>query len=252
MRMSLLRLFSIGALGVAVVLAVTVTPSVAKEYETIDETIAFNRGGTFRIENVNGSITVETWDQDNVRIQAEKIADSQESLDDIEIEITGSGDHVSVITHYPRHSRRGESRHVEYNITLPVEADLDMRTVNGKLEVYGIRGRVDASTTNGGVEVVDITGETEISTTNGSIKARYNEVFTGQYHFSTTNGSVTLDLPPGAGGELDAKTVNGSITTDFPATVERLSRRHLRGTFGGGGAYFKISTVNGSVRIREH
>jgi DUF4097 and DUF4098 domain-containing protein YvlB len=102
------------------------------------------------------------------------------------------------------------------------------------------------------VEAVDIIGETDISTTNGSIKARYTEVFHGEYHFSTTNGSVTLDLPSSAGGELDAKTVNGSITTDFPAKVKRLSKRHLRGEFGGGGASFKVSTVNGSVKIREN
>jgi DUF4097 and DUF4098 domain-containing protein YvlB len=252
MRKPLFRFFSVAVLGAAVLLAFTVTDSVAKVYETIDETIPFTSGGTFRIGNVNGSITIETWDREEVRIQAEKSADSQESLDDIDVEIRGSGGQVSVITHYPRNNRRGESRQVEYNITLPIDANLDMRTVNGKLEVYGIRGRVDASTTNGGVEVVDIIGETDISTTNGSIKARYNEVFDGEYQFSTTNGSVTLDLPPGAGGELDAKTVNGSITTDFPATVTRLSKRHLRGTFGGGGAYFKVSTVNGSVKIREH
>jgi DUF4097 and DUF4098 domain-containing protein YvlB len=251
MRTSLFRFFSVAVIGTAL-LAFTAANSVAKVREIIDETIPFSSGGTFHIENVNGSITIETWDREEVRIQAEKIADSQASLDDIDVEIKGSGTDVSVITHYPRNNRRGESRQVEYNITLPVDANLDMRTVNGKLEAHGIRGRVDASTTNGGVDVVDIIGETVISTTNGSIRARYTEVFHGEYNFSTTNGSVTLDLPSGAGGELDAKTVNGSITTDFPATVKRLNRRHLRGTFGGGGASFKVSTVNGSVKIREN
>jgi DUF4097 and DUF4098 domain-containing protein YvlB len=252
MRTSLNRFFAVAALAAAVVLVFTVSDSAAKVYETIDQTIDFNSGGRFTIENVNGSITIETWDQEQVRIEAEKTASSQEALDDIEVEISGSGGEVNVRTHFPRHNRRGESRAVEYHITLPVEADIDVETVNGKVEIYGVRGRqMKAETTNGSVEVEDIAGESDISTTNGSIKARYTDVFPGSYHFSTTNGSVTLDLPPGAGGELDARTVNGSITTDFPATVRSLSKRHLQGTFGGGGGFFEISTVNGSVRIRE-
>lgn len=251
MRTSLYRFFPVAVLVAAVVLVFTVTDSAAKVYETVDETIEFNSGGRFTIENVNGSITVETWDREQVRIQAEKIADSQASLDDIEIEIRGSGGEVNVKTYFPRRNRRGESRAVEYHITLPEAAQIDVQTVNGKVEIYGIRGRIEASTTNGSVEVEDIAGDTDISTTNGSIKARYTEVFDGSYRFSTTNGSVTLDLPPGAGGEIDAKTVNGSITTDFPATVHRLSKRHLQGTFGGGGGRFEMSTVNGSIKIRE-
>jgi DUF4097 and DUF4098 domain-containing protein YvlB len=251
MRKSLYRFFPVAILAVAVVLVFTVTYSAAQVYETVDKTIDFTSGGRFTLENVNGSITVETWDQEQVRIEAEKKADSQSSLDDIEVEIQGSGGDVNVRTYLPRNNRRGESRSVEYHITLPEDAEIDLQTVNGKVEIYGVRGRIEASTTNGSVEVEDIAGETDISTTNGSIKARYTEVFDGNYHFSTTNGSVTLDLPAGAGGELDAKTVNGSISTDFPATVRRLSKRHLQGTFGGGGGLFEVSTVNGSVKIRE-
>jgi DUF4097 and DUF4098 domain-containing protein YvlB len=251
MRKSLNRFFPIAVLAAAVLLGFTVAEAGAEVYESIDETLDFHSGGRFTLENVNGSITIETWDREQIRIQAEKKANSQASLDDIEVEIRGSGGEVNVKTYYPRNNRRGESRAVEYNITLPVEAEIDVETVNGRVEIYGVRGRIDASTTNGSVEVEDIEGTTDISTTNGSIKARYTEVYSGDYRFSTTNGSVTLDLPVGAGGELDAKTVNGSITTDFPATVRRLSKRHLQGTFGSGGGLFEISTVNGSVRIRE-
>jgi DUF4097 and DUF4098 domain-containing protein YvlB len=244
------KFLSLGVLGAALLLAATAN-SVAEVRETFKETLAFPVEGRFSIENINGSITVETWDQGSVQIEAVKIADSPESMKDIEIEVQEVDGGVQVKTRLPRHSRRGESRAVEYHIMLPSLADTTVETVNGRVDIRGVRGRVNASTVNGSVEVEEIAGEAEISTTNGSIKARYIEAFEGQHSFSTTNGSVTLYLPPDAGGEIDAETVNGSISTDFPATINKVSKNELRGTFGSGGGSFEISTVNGSVKIRK-
>ena len=56
-------------------------------------------------------------------------------------------------------------------------------------------------------------------------------------------------LPSDAGGDFEAETVNGSIDVDFPTNLSRMSRRHVRGSFGSGGGSFTIETVNGSVKI---
>jgi hypothetical protein len=239
-------------MGFALLLGPLAGGANAKVYENFEQTLAFYPGGHFSIENVNGSITVETWNEGTVRIEAEKVADSERLLQEIEILVEGEGDRVRVETRYPRRTRRGESGHVDYTIRIPAEANINVETVNGRVDVTGIQGQVDASTVNGSVHVEDIVGEAQISTTNGSIKARYREAFDGNHHFSTTNGSVTLYLPTGAGGEIDARTVNGSITTDFPATVHRMSKNRLKGSFGDGGTgSFEIETVNGSVKIQK-
>jgi DUF4097 and DUF4098 domain-containing protein YvlB len=252
MRQSPLRFQTIAFVGLALLLGPWAGGADAKVYENFEQTLAFHPGGQFSIENVNGSITVETWNEGTVRIEAEKEADTERLLQEMEIIVEGEGDHVRVETRYPRRTRRGESGHVDYTIRIPAEANVDVQTVNGRVDVTGIQGHVDASTTNGSVHVEDIVGEAQISTTNGSIKARYRQAFDGNHHFSTTNGSVTLYLPTDAGGTIDAKTVNGSITTDFPATVNRMSKNRLKGTFGDGGSgSFEIETVNGSVKIRK-
>ncbi len=238
--------------AVALLVAFSVVPSLAKERESYEQTIPFDLGGHFRVENVNGDITIDTWNEASVRIQAEKVADSMEALRKIEIIVEGEGDRVEVKTRLPRSLFGGGSRQVDYHITLPAEAIVDAATVNGHVDIQGIHGQVEASTVNGGVEVYDVAGTVDISTTNGSIKARYVEAGDGHHRFSTTNGSVTLYLPAEAGGELEVETVNGSISSDFPATVERMSKRHLKGTFGGGGGFFEINTVNGSVKIRKN
>ncbi len=223
-------------------------------HEQFQETLPFEPGGRFRLENVNGSVHISTWDESEVRIEAEKAANSAKALDSIEILVDGEGDWVEVKTRLPR-SRLffGSGGKVDYHITLPSRARVQVETVNGKLEIHGISGRVRASTVNGGVEITDVSGEVESSTVNGSINVSYREVDPdGRHRFSTTNGSVTLTLPPDASGEFDVSTINGGISTDFPLAVTgKIGRRSLNGRLGDGDGSFDISTVNGSVKIQE-
>ena len=223
-------------------------------HEQFEEIVPFEPGGTFRLENVNGAVHISTWDEPEVRIEAEKAANSEEALDSIEIDVDGEGDWVEVNTRLPR-SRLffGSGGKVDYHITLPRHAKVQVETVNGKLEIQGISGRVRASTVNGGVEITDVSGEVESSTVNGSISVSYRDVDPdGRHRFSTTNGSVTLALPPDASGEFDVSTVNGGISTDFPLEVTgKIGRHRLNGRLGDGDGSFDISTVNGSVTIQE-
>lgn len=218
----------------------------AKVREDFERVIPFSAGGSFEIENSNGSIHVTTWDETSVRIEAEKEAKSQAHLDDIEILVDGSGDSVSVETIHHRKNNNGK---VNYTISIPAEANVNVSTANGSVTIEGIHGHVDAKSTNGSLKLEDIIGEVEAKTTNGSIRTTYQRATDGKHSFKTTNGSVRVYLPSDAGGELEADTVNGSITVDFPIHLERNTRRHMRGRFGNGGGSFEIETVNGSVKI---
>jgi DUF4097 and DUF4098 domain-containing protein YvlB len=224
------------------------TPGLAREQvrEAFEQVVPFNPGGSFRIKNGNGDIEISTWGEPSVRIQAEKTAKNEEGLANVEIQIQGSGDDVSVETIYQGRRNHGE---VSYRILLPAEARVSVATSNGEVIVRGIHGTVAARSVNGAVTVEDVSGEIDAETTNGSIRAAYQKVVDGTHRFSTTNGSVRIYLPSGAGGEIDADTVNGSIDVNFPVTLTRSSRRHLRGTFGSGASAFEVSTVNGSVKF---
>ena len=246
------------ATKVAFLVMVTSTPGCFLEEvtmaarEQIEETRPFEAGGTFRLENVNGTVTIESWDQDSVYIEAEKAANSEDALESIEVEIDGEGDWVEVKTRLPRsRSFFGSGGKVDYFVKIPTRAKIQVETVNGKLQVDGIEGQVRASTVNGSVHIFDVSGEVESSTVNGSIEATYLDVDTdGRHRFSTTNGSVTLRLPTDASGEFEARTVNGSIQTDFPLEISgKFGHRRLRGRLGEGNGTFDISTVNGSVKI---
>jgi DUF4097 and DUF4098 domain-containing protein YvlB len=216
-----------------------------------EETRPFDEGGTFRLENVNGRVRIATWDEPRVRIQADKAAANESLLQSIEIAVEGEGDRVEVRTRLP-YRLLGSSGRVDYDVTLPRQARVDVHTVNGRLSVEGITGRTEVSATNGRIEIDRVSGDVEASTVNGGIEARYDEVAPGGEHrFSTTNGAVTLELPADVTGRFEARTVNGSIRTDFPLDVTGKLGHRLEGRLGDGPGSFDVRTVNGSVRIRK-
>jgi hypothetical protein len=215
----------------------------------LEETRPFTPDGTFRLENANGSIRIDTWDQPRVRIEAEKAAADRTALEATRILVEGEGDRVEVRTRHPRRFLFGRSGRVDYHVTLPARARIEVENVNGRLEITGILGRVRASTVNGSVDVREAGGEVDASAVNGSVEARCSAIDPrGRSHLSTTNGSVTLYLPGDASGEFEATTVNGRIRTDFDLDADRRGRR-LRGRLGEGDARFELSTVNGSIGI---
>jgi DUF4097 and DUF4098 domain-containing protein YvlB len=243
-------LLLLSALCVALVLPATLAAAVEKEFERV---VPLNPSGAFSVSNVNGGINVETWNRSEARITARLKASDQQALDQIEIEISGQGDKVTVETKLPKNS--DGDRSVSYNIWVPQGAQVSTNTVNGSVSVRDVAGAIRAKSVNGRVAVNAAGGEVDASTVNGKIEVSYrNAPNQGRHEFSTVNGSVSLSLPSAAGGDFDASSVNGSIDTDFPLTVERArfgGSSKLQGRFGSGNASFMFKPVNGSVKIQK-
>src|SRR4051794_4098474 len=74
--------------------------SVAEETEHFDQTYGLSPGGRVSVSNVNGSIRVEAWDRNEVRIEYTKTADSKERLSDVQVKIDAKSDYVRVESDY--------------------------------------------------------------------------------------------------------------------------------------------------------
>src|SRR5881296_3388300 len=167
-----------------------------------EKTASIEASGTFHLENVNGRVTVEPWSQNEVRIEAEKSASSEGYLQEIKIDVQGEGNRVDVKTRFPRDGIFGSGGHgrVDYLIRLPAGVRVEVRTVNGEVQVEAIDGAVQASTVNGTVRVTDAAGAVDASTVNGNIRAGYRRLAqSGHHSYTTVNGSVTLYLPSEVG-----------------------------------------------------
>ena len=162
----------------------------AKAREDFEKVVPFSSGGHFSIKNDNGSITIKTWNENSIRIEAEKTAKNEEYLKDIEIHVEGSGDSVSVETVHHRRNNRGS---VSYTITLPVEANVDARTANGSVNVKGVHGHLEVRSVNGTLKLEDIAGDIERPKRRTAASAR-----TSRYTQATPRKGGTASTRPTA------------------------------------------------------
>jgi DUF4097 and DUF4098 domain-containing protein YvlB len=75
-----------------------------------------------------------------------------------------------------------------------------------------------------------------------------------EVNLSTVNGTVNLYLPSYVDAVFSGSTVNGSFKTDFGLTVTKRkygSGSSLSGTLGSGSSSVKLSSVNGTIAVKQ-
>lgn len=224
-------------------------------------------GQTVEIRGVNGNVSAVAARGNEVVVQAERRARRDDPMS-VRIEVVEHGGGVTICAVYPtpRNARRenecapggGQNNvrnndvRVHFTVQVPAGVKFEGVTVNGDVDAQGLGADVRATTVNGNVDV-STSGFAEANTVNGDIALRLgSSTFTEDVEFETVNGSITIEMPEGLNADFRASTVNGSIDSDFPITVTgKVSRRSLRGSIGSGGPELRLSTVNGSIRLRR-
>ena len=226
-------------------------------------------------QTANGRIALEGSDRDGVTVRAWKEvrgrrAVVEEFAEQVEIYAEQIGDELRVFTEHPP-PPRGVNLAVRYAIETPREVDVNLRTVNGKVEIGGISGSIDATTVNDVIKLEGDKGPIRARTTNGSVRAKIGSL-TEDAEFSTTNGtigvevhrcvgsvtalttngSMDLTLPADFAGQLDAEARRGRVHSDFPIPVVGRIKSQLKGEIGEGGeAVVKLRSTNGSIRLKR-
>jgi DUF4097 and DUF4098 domain-containing protein YvlB len=252
--------------------------------ESFDRTVPLQAGSQVRLTNVNGAVTFEAWDRNEVQIHAEKqvkagnAEDARKAMAQVKIDVAQGADGLRIDTKLPR---KGDgvfdwlfgnqiNINVTYKVRVPRRAALDVETVNGGVQVTGTRGKANVETTNGGIEVTDVQGNLTLETVNGGIDVRRSagalraESTNGhidaeltdlpadsELRLTSTNGGIDLRLPRDARLSIDAATTNGRVRTDFAVTGGQPGKRSLKGDINGGGGLLYAHTTNGSVDINE-
>src|SRR5258708_13294320 len=131
------RAFCLASFLALILSAVFAVPcfAISKEF---NQTYPLQPGGSFELQNVNGTVDVQGWDRDTIEIRAVKTAKNKESdLELVSIDVDAKPGAVSVATRYPQNE--GVEVAVEYTVRVPHCAHLEhLGTVTGTLRVPGI------------------------------------------------------------------------------------------------------------------
>jgi hypothetical protein len=224
------------------------------------KTYTLDPNGTVEIGNVNGKIIVEPSQGNTVEVLAIKKARgatpeaAKAALERATIVEDVTSGRVKIDTKIARMEGivfNNGNLQVEYHVKVPVGAEAKFTTVNGGVEVTGLKGRVTAETTNGGVTTRDVTGQLEASTTNGGLDIDLARVPEGGVKLECVNGGIKVRLPRDAKANISASIVNGGIDAG-DLSIEgsgESSRRRLEGRMNGGGPRVQIEGTNGGIRL---
>jgi hypothetical protein len=250
----------------ALVAAVVATPLAAASAQDFSWHGKIAAGKTLEIKGINGDIQAVASSASEAEVIAVKHARRSDPKK-VEIKVVEHGNGVTICAAYPSDGRRpntcepGPGGHmdahdndvaVNFTVKVPTGVRFAGRTVNGAVRATDLDGSAVLSTVNGGI-TASAQGTIEAETVNGSLNLTLGRAdWTGDLELKTVNGSITVDLPAALSTELQAETVNGSIESDFPLSVQgKINPRSIHATIGKGGRGLRLSTVNGSIRLKK-
>lgn len=277
-------------------LVLLTTNAWAEQVEKVmEENFLLNSTGSFSLANIAGKIEIYSWDKEEARMLATKsisswgIGDSEEMLDNIEIEIVSQPKNLKINTRYPALSWVKNAR-VEYQIWIPKTCTVELESVSGSIQMADHQNRVYAKTVSGSIKLNNIMGNVELKAVSGNISAAKisGEIRAGSVSGSlifrdckgsfpdlhstsgsivaelaaidedasdmslnTVSGDINLKLPGDASFGLDIKTVSGEISTKFKVLVESVKKNQLQGEVGVGGINIELRTISGDISLAK-
>lgn len=244
------------------------------DYEdTITKTFNVKKGQLFYLKSDLGTVEVDSWGQDEVKVVVTRKADTsskrraEEIFEDLDLEFDQDSEGVKVRAEYfgPK-GWLGEQRRLKlhFAVTVPKEFNLDVTTAGGSIQVTDLIGKCDVKTSGGSISVGKVDGAVNAKTSGGSIRIQEAR---GQVVASTSGGGISIGE---TAGSVTAKTSGGGITldgvtgdTEAYTSGGSLNLKNLSGNVNGstsGGSIFAeltgaidrdctLKTSGGSIRI---
>jgi hypothetical protein len=185
---------------------------------------AVSTNPTLVINNDTGNIHVLAGGTGSeMTIQATKHGASSSDVNNLQIRYNQSSadNTITVNVDRPGGFNFFNSPSVDFEVTMPSTAELQLKTNTGGIDVTGVSGQMSLTSNTGSVTARDGTlgaGSMLVSNT-GSITFNGSINPSGTYQFGTNTGSVNVTLPGNASFHVDATTDTGSITSSFPGVT---------------------------------
>ena len=187
----------------------------AHEERTEEQTFPAAGLTTLDVDGSSGSINITGADTDSVHVVAE-ISDGLRKTGHSR-EVVGN----TLQLHSTCPNFGSDWCRVDYEVTVPRDMTLTVRSGDGSVDISGMSSPVDIDTDNGSVDLADLSGDVRVSSDNGRIDAvrLRSQTVTAD----TDNGRLTLEFaePPTT---VAATADNGRITIVVPndATAYRV------------------------------
>ena len=212
----------IGAVALLTVVLMTV-PAHAGFMDTVVKSFTVGSDGTLSLDSDLGSVSVTSGGRDTVKIvviREIKSGDKDEILRNLDMVIEQHGDDVDIRTEYKKINSkflglfRNSSLKLKYEITVPEDYNVKLKTAGGSIRVDDLDGLADCRTSGGSIKLGGIGGPVDAHTSGGSITLTGSG---GDAALKTSGGKITVGNVDGAvtaktsGGSIHMERINGSV-----------------------------------------
>jgi len=220
-----------------------------EQTERFSRKVKIGRDGRVSVSNISGDIVVTAGAGDEVSIDAVKRTRGDRSeLAGVEIVVDERAGRVDVHAEHDRYrsdrGRRGDSASVDFTVTIPATASLDVHSVSGSLKVTGVRGSVRAESVSGNVTTTDTPNLEHAKSVSGDVSLT-GAAADGDLTAGSVSGSITARGLKARG--LDLGSVSGDVLLS-DVTCDRLTIKSVSGDVEYTGTIVK----NGRYEINSH
>lgn len=184
-----------------------------------------------QLTNLFGTITVETWERNEVKISADMYPPiapftPEQTADSLVINVKDGN------------RGRGDVGDVNFKITVPVNSSVDIETRRGDVTIRGVRGAMVRAKvwTSGDIELTEIESRSVMAETiTGNVFYDGQLVEGGKYELQTVKGDITISLPANSAFSLMAAAPSRQINLGTFANpgLNLSDGRKVYGTVGG-------------------
>lgn len=253
------------------ILAAGASPSFGQDSKETRKTAPLNQGGEVNIDTFKGSVTVTTWDRQEVEVYA-KIepdglsADQRKMVQDTEVNIETSANSIRIKSNYDKLQGRSNISEdsdgssftlplIHYTLKVPRTAKLTITDHKSKIGVSDLHADLNINTHKGSVSVARQNGAVSLDTHKGDARVEFLS-FNKESKFGTHKGEIEIVIPGRIGFELDSemgKGANLDSTYDLGALTRKQDRRdsQYKGAVNGGGPLLRMNSHKGQIRLRQ-
>lgn len=247
----------------AVLVAGWPTPMAADQTETerVHKVVALAPGGTVKLHNFSGHVTITGTDRNEVVVDAVRKA-TKDRLERIKLDVSSSGNIVTIEANKKDRARIGllgnNVVETDFEIQVPRRSTLDINVFSSPVTVTGVSGSHLVRSFSGRLELTDIAGAVSAKTFSGRIRVGLVGVDRPDLELTTFSGGIEVRVPSTVQAKLDFDSFSGDLTSDLPLTLDskhghrllaRINAGDRPGGTSSGASDVRLKTFSGDVRI---
>lgn len=195
------------ALFVALLLLAVFSAGTVQAQQRLSRRYPAAKNVRIELKNIFGTITVESWDRDEIKLTAElespkATLSPRQSNNELIVDVVGDN------------RGRGDIGDINFRLQVPVNSSVDLQTKRGNITVTNIRSELVSAhvSSEGDIQLIGITAKQVFAqNTIGDVFFDGEFIAGGTYRFQSGKGNINIRIPANSAFSVDASAQNKQI-----------------------------------------